>query len=51
MDSRDNFDDLNLGDQFIPLEQLEYTLSPFNPTLNTLKVSLYKLIKIKINFL
>lgn len=36
MDTRDDFDDLNLIDQFIPLEQLEYSLSPFNPTLSTL---------------
>lgn len=39
MDTRDDFDDLNLIDQFIPLEQLEYSLSPFNPTLSTLNVS------------
>lgn len=30
MDSRDDFSDLNLNDQFIPLEQLEYTISPFS---------------------
>jgi len=30
MDSRDDFSDLKLIDQFIPLEQLEYTICPFS---------------------
>ena len=37
MGSKDDFNDLQLVDQFIPLEQLEYSLFSFNYPLNTLE--------------
>lgn len=38
MEKRDYFDDLNLVDQFIPLEQLEYSLTPYDSNLNNLNI-------------
>jgi hypothetical protein len=49
MDSKDDFNDMKLVDQFIPLEQLEYSLFSFNYSLNTNEqnqlVSLVEIIK------
>lgn len=47
MDSRDDFSDLKLIDQFIPLEQLEYTICPFS----TIETNLDTFVSLRLNHL